>query len=299
MMPYHVEKVGFLGLGKMGAPMARNIMKAGFELSVYNRTPAKMNPLVQLGALGTDTPMKAAMGTDVVFSCLMDDQSMMDVVLGDNGLLGGLRRGGIHIGTATISLGCAVKLSELHRTHGSHYLAAPIFGRPNAAEQGTLLTYIAGNAEVTEACEGLFKTYSRSQVYVGEDYRIANSIKLTFNFMLIALIEMFSEVIVLAEKSGIGSEMMSELITSVLAHPALKEYVTRMHYRDFEPAFELRAGFKDVELMLQASSEALSPLPIARLVREKFLTALAHGMADMDWSAIYEVTRKSAGLDWA
>lgn len=290
------RKVAFLGLGKMGAPIAHNFLKAGIDLTVYNRTAAKMAPLVENGARGMPTPSQAAAGADVVFTCLMDDQSMMDVAKGADGLLAGLSPGGIHIGMATISPGCAATLAGLHREHGSVYVAGPIFGRPNAAKAGTLLTYTAGDAGIVEGCAGLFQLYSRSHVYVGEDHRVANSIKLAFNFMLISLVELFSEVFILAEKSNIDLELMDNLVMAVLAHPAMKEYTARIRGRNFEPAFDLSAGFKDVQLMLQASSEVQAPLAIAGIVREKFLSALAYGMAEKDWSAIYEVTRMNAGL---
>lgn len=295
--PSKIEKVGFIGLGKMGAPIAQNILKAGFDLTVYDRVSEKINLLVAQGARGAGSSEEAATGADVVISCLMDDQSVLEVVTGENGLLAGLKQDGIHIGTTTISPGCAAKLSELHQAHGSLYVAGPIFGRPAAAETGTLLSYIAGNAGAIAACEKLFAVYTHAYINVGPDHKIANSVKLSYNFMLIALVELFSETYTLAEKSGIDLEMMGELILTILAHPMMKEYSARIRTRDFDPAaFELSAGFKDVELMQQVSSEVRVPLPIASIVREKFLTALANGMTDKDWSAIHEITRQNAGL---
>jgi 3-hydroxyisobutyrate dehydrogenase-like beta-hydroxyacid dehydrogenase len=295
-VPQRIEKVGFIGLGKMGALIAQNILKAGFDLTVYNRTPEKMKPLIEKGAKRAPSPKEAATEADVVITCLMDDQSVLDTVTGENGLLAGLKPGGVHIGTATISPACATKLAELHRAHGSYYVAGPIFGRPDAAEAGTLLTYVAGDREAIAACDSLFNAYTKSHIYMGEDHQVVNSIKLAMNFMLVSFIELFSEVYTFAEKSGIDPEFTNELILTVLAHPVLKQYATRIRTRDFEPAFDLRAGFKDVELMLQASTEVRAPLTIASAVREKFLTALASDMADKDWSAVSEVTRRNAGL---
>ncbi len=293
-----IQKVGFIGLGKMGTPIARNIIKAGFDVTVYNRTPEKMKSLIEEGAKGASSPREAAQESDVVLTCLMDDQTELDNTFGEDGLLAGLKPGGIHIGTATISPSCAATLEKAHKSNGSHYVAAPLFGRPDAAAAGTLLTYVAGDKETIEACRQLFDAYSGKHIFMGEDPKVVNSIKLTMNFILVSLIELFSEAYTFAEKNGIEPEFTQELIMTVLQHPVLKEYAQRLRTQDFEPAaFALIAGHKDVELMLQASTNARAPLPFASVIREKFLTALANGMAEKDWSAIYEVTRANAGLN--
>lgn len=296
-MEKDIQRVGFVGLGKMGYPIAKNILNAGFEVTIYNRSPEKMKSLLSAGAKGASSPREAAQGADVVITCLMDDQSELESTLGENGILAGLKPGAVHIGTATISPSCAATLAELHKTNGSHYVAAPLFGRPDAAAAGKLLTYVAGDEDVIKACNNLFNAYSGSHIYMGDDPKIVNSIKLTMNFILVCLIELFSQAYTFAEKSGIEPEFTQELIMTVLNHPVLKEYTTRLRLQDFEPAaFELIAGFKDVELMLQASSDVRAPLLFASAIREKFLTAIARGMSEKDWSAIYEITRLNAGL---
>jgi 3-hydroxyisobutyrate dehydrogenase-like beta-hydroxyacid dehydrogenase len=277
--------------------MARNILRAGFDLTVYNRSPDNVKPLVAEGARSASTPMAAVDKADVVITCLMDDNSVMNVVTNEQGLLVGLKPGGIHIGTATISPSCAADLDELHKSHGSYYIAAPIFGRPDAAEAGTLLTYIAGNPDAIADCDELFAAYTKTHINMGEDVKIVNSLKLAMNFMVIALVEMISEVYAFAEKSGVDLEFTEELIMTVLRHPVFSEYTKRIRTRDFEPAaFDMSAGFKDVTLMLQASTEVQAPLPFAGAISEKFITALALGMANKDWSAIYEISRRNAGL---
>lgn len=292
-----LNKVTFIGLGKMGTPIALNILKAGFDLTVYNRTPGKMDVLADRGANIATSPKEAAAGSDFVITCLMDDQSVLENTSGEDGLLAGLKPGGVHIGTATVSPSCAAKLDRLHNSHGSHYISAPIFGRPDAAEAGTLLTYVAGNAEVIGRCERLFSAYTQTHIYMGEDVKVVNSIKLAMNFVLVSLIEIFSEVYTFSEKSGMDAEFTEKLIRTVLAHPVLGEYTTRLRTGDFEPAaFALQAGFKDVSLMLQAASEVQAPLLVASTIRDKLVTALACGMENKDWSAIHEVTRMEAGL---
>lgn len=296
-MNMDIQKIGFIGLGKMGYPIAKNILDAGFKITVYNRTTDKMSSLLSEGAHGAASPKEAAEGADAVITCLMDDQTELDSTSGAEGLLAGLKRGGVHIGTATISPTCAATLAEMHRKNGTHYVAAPLFGRPDAAAAGKLLTYVAGDEAVVIACKNLFEAYTGSHIYMGEDQKIVNSIKLTMNFILVSLIELFSQAYTFAEKSGIEPEFTQDLILTVLQHPVLKEYTTRLRMRDFEPAaFELIAGHKDVELMLQASTDIRAPIVFASAIREKFLAALARGMAEKDWSAIHEISRLNAGL---
>ena len=292
-----IKKVGFIGLGKMGAPIAKNILKTGYDLTVYNRSADKLKPLLDEGAKSATSPREAAVGADVVITCLMDDQTELNVTTGDNGLLAGLKPGGIHICTATISPSCSVKLGELHQSNGTSYIAAPLFGRPDAAAAGTVLTYVAGEKDTVDFCDELFEAYTGRHIYLGADLGLVNSVKLAMNFALVSLVELFSQVYTFAEKSGIDPEFTEQLILTVVRHPVLSEYTTRLRTRDFEPAaFALTAGFKDVALMLQASSEVRAPLIFASAIREKFLSALASGMADKDWSAIHDITRQNAGL---
>jgi len=297
MTDTNIKTVGFIGLGKMGKPIAKNILKAGYELTVFNRTADRLKSLDDNGYKIAGSPKEAALGADVVITCLMDDQTELNASTGENGLLAGLKPGGIHICTATISPSCSTKLAELHQANGTFYIAAPLFGRPDAAAAGTVLSYIAGEKEAVETCDKLFESYTGKHIYLGGDHGLVNSVKLAMNFALVSLVELFSQVYTFTEKSGIDPEFTEELLLTVVRHPVLSEYASRLRTRSFEPAaFTLTAGFKDVELMLQASSEVKAPLIFASAIREKFLTALADGMADKDWSAIYEVTRKNAGL---
>ena len=297
MTDTHIHKVGFIGLGKMGAPIANNILKAGYDLTIYNRSTDKLQPLLAGGAKAAASPREAADGADVVITCLMDDASELNATSGDNGLMAGLKPNGIHICTATISPSCSRELGELHKNNGTNYIAAPLFGRPDAAAAGTVLTYVAGDKGAVETCDQLFEAYTGKHIYLGADQGMVNSVKLAMNFALVSLVELFSEVYTFAEKSGLDPEFTEQLILTVVRHPVLSEYTTRLRTRDFEPAaFALTAGFKDVELMLQASTEVRAPLLFASAIRDKFLTALASGMADKDWSAIHDITRRNAGL---
>lgn len=296
-MAVQAQRVGFIGLGRMGAAIARNIHKAGLDLTVYNRSAAKMQPFAAAGVATATSPADLAAQIDVVVSCLLDDKSVLESVAGDDGLLAGLRPGGIHIGTTTISPGCATRLAELHAARGTYYVAGPVVGRPDAAEAGTLVTLVAGDKDAVDACQAVLKAYTRSITYVGPEHRVANTLKLAINFMVISMVELMGEAYAFADKNGVDLELLHQQVLMVLDHPALRGYAERIPQRRFDDAaFELSSGFKDVQLMLQASTDARAPLPFASVIRDKFVTALAYCMEHKDWSAIYEITRLQAGL---
>ena len=297
-MPDAIRQVGFIGLGRMGSAIARNILKSGFELTVYNRTPEKMKPLIDEGATGANSPREAAADADAVLTCLMDDASVLDNVTGENGLLAGLKQGAVHVGTTTISPRCATQLAELHAVHGSHYVAGPVAGRPDAAASKELLTFVAGDPEVIARCARLFDAYTAGNVNVGKEHRLANSLKLALNYVGISLIDLIGQIYAFGERSGLDPQLLNQMMAAILAPPAFKEYASRIRARDFDQAgFDLLSGLKDVQLMLQASTDTRVPLSYASIIREKFLTAIAHGMEGKDWSAITEVTRMNAGLE--
>jgi 3-hydroxyisobutyrate dehydrogenase-like beta-hydroxyacid dehydrogenase len=275
--------------------MARNILKAGFELTVHNRTPAKMKPLIDKGAAGAGSPREAATGADVVLTCLMDDRSVLGSMTGEQGLLAGLRQGAIHVGATTVSPRCAGQLVDLHTATGSHYIAAPVVGRPDAAEAGQLLTFTAGDEEVIARCEPLFRAYSQAAMRVAAEHAAANSLKIAINYMAASSLELMGEIYAFGERSGIEARFLDLLMKTMFGHPALHAYAERIRTRNFDDVgFELTAGLKDVELMLEASRESCVAFPYASIIRDKQLAAIARGMGKKDWSAFYEVTRSQA-----
>lgn len=158
--------------------------------------------------------------------------------------------------------------------------------------------YVAGDKDLVDRCQPVFDAFATNVIWVGEDHKVANSVKLANNFVVVALIELFGEVYAFAEKSGIDFDLMQRLLRIILDHPAIHGYVENIPSRTFLPAgFDLASGFKDVQLMLQASTDVRAPLPFASIAREKFLAAMANGLQEHDWSAIYEITRMNAGLD--
>ena len=292
-----VQAVGLIGLGRMGTGIARNILQAGFRVTVYNRTAAQADAIVHAGATLARSPKDAAAASDVVMTCLMDDQSVLDAVTGPDGILAGLARGAIHVGTTTISPACAERLAALHAAHGSHYIAAPVIGRPDVAAAGQLRSFVAGDPGAIARCERLFAAYSTGALNLGPSHRVANSLKLVVNYMLAVAVELMGQVYAFGEKSGIDANILGLVTATFFGNPALQEYSDRVRTRTFdEIGFALPASLKDLQLILQAATEVRAPLPFASVVRDKLLAASANGLEGKDWSAIYEITRMNAGL---
>ncbi|MGA7795823.1 MAG: NAD(P)-dependent oxidoreductase [Candidatus Acidiferrales bacterium] len=286
--------VACVGLGRMGSGIARNIQNAGFGLTVYNRTTEKMKPLVEAGAAAARTPREAAAAADIVVTNLMDDASVLGAVSGDNGILAGMRPDAIHIGTTTISPSLSTRLWELHASQGSHYVAGPVAGRPDAAAAGKLFTFVAGKPEWLERCRPVMDAYANRIIPMGEDPAIAMSMKLVGNFMVASLIELIGEAYVFAECRGVDPSILTNMFKQYM--PATAEYVDRICTRDFGRAgFTLDGGTKDITLILQAAAEVHAPLSYASVVRDKCLAAQARGMGQMDWSVMTETSRFDAG----
>jgi 3-hydroxyisobutyrate dehydrogenase-like beta-hydroxyacid dehydrogenase len=297
MMPTNIRRVGFIGLGRMGSVMAHNLLRAGFKLTVYNRTPTKARSLVEVGASQAASPKEAALGADVVITSLMDDQSVLDVVTGDEGLLAGLRTGGIHIGTSTSSPRLAKQLAELHTAHGSFYLAAPVVGRPDAAEARELATFVAGDPDAIQRSRTVFDAYSLIVVNAGVDPAAANILKLLVNYLHTSVIDLVGQAFAMGEKADIDPKIITLMLKTAFPNPNHAYYIDKIRSRDFDHVgFNLRGGYKDVQLMMQMSEDTRVALPNAVSTSKKFLAALANGMEEKDWSAIYEITRQNAGL---
>jgi len=286
--------VACIGLGRMGSGIARNIQNAGLPLTVFNRTAEKMKLLVETGATGAHTAREAAAAADIVVTNLMDDASVLGAMLGENGILAGMRPGAIHIGTTTISPALSTELRELHRANGSHYVAGPVAGRPDAAAAGKLFTFVAGKPEWLERCRPVMNAYANRIIPMGEDPAIAMSMKLVGNFMVASLIELIGEAYVFAESRGVDPSILTAMFNQFM--PAAAEYVDRICRRDFDRAgFTLDGGTKDVTLILQAAAEVRAPLSYASIVRDKCLAAQARGLGHLDWSVLTETSRIDAG----
>ncbi len=291
--------VGFIGLGNMGSGMARNLIKAGHSLTVYNRTRSRAEELRPLGATVVTTPAEAASGVQVLITMLADDDAVENSLFGPGRALQSLPAGSVHISMSTISVSLSRKLVGAHREKQQHYVAAPVFGRPDAAASAKLFIVAAGPTNQIERCQVLFDVMGQKTFVVNQDPPSANVVKLTGNFLITTAIEGLAESCALVQKANVEPEKFLEIMTSSLfAAPVFKNYGEIIVKSQFEPAgFKIPLGFKDNRLILALAEEVAAPMPMASLIHDRFLTAMAQGLSNEDWSAIARVSRRNAGLE--
>jgi len=289
-------KVGFIGLGRMGAGMAASLLKAGHEVTVYNRRPAKAAALAAQGAKVAATVADACRGA-AVMTMLANDQAVEDVVFGNGGLIDTLAPGAIHISSSTISVALAERLTLAHRELGSRFLSAPVFGRPDVAAAGQLAVVAAGAPAVVKEAAPLLDAIGRGTSVVSETPAAANLVKLSGNFLLASVIESLGEAMALIGKSGIDRRRYLDILTTALFDvPAYKLYGGMIADGRFEPAgFAAPLGQKDIRLTLAAAEALGVPMPLASLLRDRFLALIAQGGEGLDWSAIGGLAAADAG----
>jgi 3-hydroxyisobutyrate dehydrogenase-like beta-hydroxyacid dehydrogenase len=290
--------IAFLGLGNMGSAMAHRLLLASHPLRVWNRSADKMAPFVAAGASAHPSPAAAAQDAELVFSSLMDDNSLRAVFDGPDGVIVKMLPNAIHLCLTTISPTCADWLAERHRAQGSRYVSGPVVGRPDAAAQGTLLEFLAGDSSAIEEVQSVCKAFASTLIPMAGPASIANSQKLCVNFFIISLIEAMAECLTFAEKSGASPEIMTQFFERCFAHPGLKGYAHRLKEQNIDGTggFSLRGGLKDVRLMLDAANRVACPLDLANVIQGKMLECMERGLGAADWSAILEATRARAGL---
>jgi 3-hydroxyisobutyrate dehydrogenase-like beta-hydroxyacid dehydrogenase len=290
-------KLGFVGLGNMGQAMARVLLRAGHPIAVWDRTPAKADGLVKEGARLARSPADAAQGAEVALSSLVDDHALFAVVMGsqgsadrpdDDSLIRGLAPGATHVSLSTISPSMSRQLDDAHRAAGQSYVAAPVIGRPEAAERGELVLLAAGPNKAMEHCARLFDVLGRKTYRLGSQVERANVMKLSANLVLACLLEVFGETFALAESHGLSAMQVLEVLMDTMLSPqTVAKYGEQIANGHFEPAgFRLKLGLKDVDLALFAGEAAALQLPFASALRDRFLVAMARGLEDKDWAAV-------------
>jgi len=290
-------KVGFIGLGNMGSGMAANLVKAGHDVTAYNRTPSRVQPLVARGAHAASQVADACHG-EVVITMLADDNAVEGVVFGEKGVLASLSNGAIHISMSTISVALSEKLEAAHTKAGQRYVSAPVFGRPQAAAEAKLFIAAAGPSDTIRKCMPLFEAMGQKIFVLGEKAPSANLVKLSGNFLIASVIESLGEALALVGKAGIDRHQYIDLLTSSLfAAPIYKTYGGLLADGKFTPAgFVAPLGLKDVRLTLAAAENLRVPMPVASLLRDRLLRLIATGGAELDWSALGSLAAKDAGL---
>lgn len=280
-------RIAFLGIGKMGAAISPHLIKAGHDLTVWNRTRAHTEALGRQGAKVAETAAEAVQDAEAVFTMLMDDTALEDVLFKD-GALKAMMPGAVHICLSTISVALSDRMTIIHRTERLAFIGAPVFGRPNVAEAGRLATVAAGEHEAIENVRPLLETFSRSVTVVGEKPSAAHALKLGGNFLITAMIASLSESMVYAEALGIDPELFIGTVNAALFQsPFYEAYGKVMLHPPAQPGATIAVGEKDVRLFREAAEGAKVRTPLADGFKALLDRAIAAGMRDADWAAGY------------
>jgi len=292
------KSIGFIGLGQMGEPMARNILKGGFKVCVYNRTLAKTESLAREGAQVAKRPAGVVVPGGMVVTMLANDAALEEVVLGTNGIVKVLGKGGVHISMSTISPETARKLATAHEQNGSLYLAAPVFGRPEAAADRKLWICVSGPKAAYATATPVLQALGQGVHYFGEDPGAANVVKLAGNFLIASAIEALAEALALGQKNHVDRGALAGFFAqTIFACPIYVNYgriIAEERYTP--PGFKLALGLKDIGLALNTAQASQVPMPLASLLRDRLLASSAQGRQDMDWAAIALAVSENAGL---
>jgi 3-hydroxyisobutyrate dehydrogenase-like beta-hydroxyacid dehydrogenase len=282
----------------MGAAMAANLVRAGHELVVWNRSAQKAEPLVAQGAVLAKSPRTAAAGRDIVISMLADDAALEQVLQGPDGLFEGLARGALHVSSSTIAVSTADRVAALHAERGVKFLSAPVFGRPEAAAAAKLFIVAAGAESDFKTANTLFPALGQKTFYIGEKPSSANLVKLCGNFTILAAIETLAEALTLAQKGGVPKQRFLEVMTgSLLDAPVYRNYGATLVEERFKPAgFAAPLGLKDMRLVGESAETLRVPMPVLNVLRDHLLQAIGQQGEDIDWSAIGRAVAQNAGL---
>lgn len=292
------ETIGMIGLGNMGTPIAENIQRAGYSLKVYNRTASKAAALVASGAKSVSAAAEVASKGGIVITMVSDDKALKALCSGPDSFVSRLGAGGIHISMSTIAPATARRLAAQHEMLNVAYVAAPVFGRPEAAAARQLAVCVSGPAAARTKVSPILAAVGRSIFEFGEDPGAANVVKLCGNFLLASAVEALAEAFTLAEKNGIERTRVLKMLTQTLFPcPVYQGYGQRIAEHSYEPAgFRLALGFKDINLVLQTAAEVQMPMPTASLLHDRWLSAMAKKRENLDWAAVALGVSEDAGI---
>lgn len=291
-------RVGCIGLGKMGAGICANVRRAGYSLGVYDAVPWKMRALADIGARACESPKQVAEGSDIVITSVLDDASVHACIEGDAGMLAGFAQGSVHVCATTISPSASTEFDAIHRQAGSYFVAAPVAGRPDAAEAGKLLSFVAGAPDAVERARDVIECYSERVTILGAETALANAMKIVTNYMGMVELAMIGEVFAFAERSGLNSEYVETVLHMMFAAEPIRDSARRIKERDFEDSgMDLACGYKDA-LIFEKAFDDLHLSPAAMLsAKQQMRLALTQGLGELDWAAMYEGVRLASGLE--
>jgi 3-hydroxyisobutyrate dehydrogenase-like beta-hydroxyacid dehydrogenase len=292
-------RIGFLGLGKMGLPMARHLIAAGHELTVWNRSEGRADPLIHEGAVLAGTPAEAELGAEAVITMLFDDAANEEVIFGANGLMDAMSPGGLHISSSTISVALSERLTKEHARRGHEFVAAPVFGRPNVAEAGRLWTVMAGAEKAVAKARPVMEAMSRGISVVGREPRQAHAVKLGGNFLISAMIHSLADSFVYASGQGIDPGTFFETVNSALFQSQFyAAYANVMLHPPERPGATIELGEKDLRLLRESAAERETHLSLADSLAGIFAEAIAAGMRNEDWAVgMYRVSQRRSPFD--
>ena len=289
-------RIGFIGLGQMGAAIAGNLLRAGFPVTAWNRSREPLDRLAAEGAVAAANPQDTLQG-DVLISMLANDAVVRDIGL-DGPLLDRAAKDLIHVNMATISVDLARAAAAAHAQQGFGYVSAPVFGRPDAAQAARLIIAAAGNPATLEKLSSVFAAIGRQTVVVGEAPEQASLFKIAGNFMIASALETMGEAFALLRKGGVSPAQFHEVMAnSLFAGPVFQNYGKMIVEERYEPAgFAMALGLKDVNLTRQAAVNLEMIMPLAEILRTHFEDGIARGWSNKDWSALGAVIAAEAGL---
>lgn len=292
------KKIGFIGLGHMGLPMAQNLMQAGFDVTVYNRTKEKAQPLIDAGAKLAMKPYEVVEPGCTVITMLANDEAVKEIVKGKDGIAAALGKDETHISMSTVAPTTTDEIYEAHQRHNTAFIAAPVFGRPDVAAAKKLWIAVSGADKTKKEAEPILKNLGQAIYDFGETVAAANVVKLTGNFLIMSALEAIAEALTFAEKNGIDRNKIVEMFgQTMFASPIYQTYGKIIANEKFSPAgFKLPLGFKDINLVLKTAAEVNMPMPLASLLHDRFISAIAKNRAELDWSAIALNVAEDAGI---
>lgn len=287
-------RIAFLGLGAMGTPMARHLLKVGHDLTVWNRSRARAEALE--GVRVAATAAEAVRDVEAVLTSLFDDAAHEAVLLGEGGVLDAMLPGALHISLSTISVDLSKRLAEEHAQRRQRYVAAPVFGRPNVAEAARLWIVVAGSGEDVARARPLLAPLSRGISVVGTEPRQAHALKIGGNFLISTMIYSLSEAFVFAQTEGIEPAAFLEAVNSALFQsPFYAAYAQVMLHPPEVKGATIALGAKDLRLLRDAAADRGTKLALADHLAEVFMQAEAAGFAAEDWAAgLYQTAQQLA-----